>query len=108
MPTTHEDVLHVADTRPALFLGVPIALAVPLGMAAILVTFLIPGLKSIVWAICLVGPVWAVVRPLCSRDYNAPRVFILWADTAMRDYRSAEWGGATIEPLPHHSGGPRP
>jgi type IV secretion system protein VirB3 len=97
--STEEAMLFVSDTRPALFAGLPHILAVSL--------IILFG-ESIVF----VGPLWAfwviapyfLVRSLVKRDYNAPRVALLWAQSKMRSLDAHIWRGASPSPFPERPG----
>ena len=39
-------------------------------------------------------------RFLVARDYNAVGVAVLWLNTSARGFDSADWGGASVAPLP--------
>jgi type IV secretion system protein VirB3 len=55
-----------------------------------------------------VAPVWVAARFLVARDYNAIGVAVLWLNTSARGFDSADWGGASVAPLPiGHARGPR-
>ena len=95
-----EDALHVAATRPALLLGLPLPLALVLGLGGAEIQVAVHGLKGVAWAVAIVAPLWAVSRFLVAHDYHAVRVFGLWLDTSARAFDAAEWGGASVAPLP--------
>ncbi|SHK53232.1 hypothetical protein SAMN02745194_05098, partial [Roseomonas rosea] len=47
-------------------------------------------------------------RFLVARDYNAVGVAVLWLNTSARGLDTADWGGASVAPLPVGSArGPR-
>lgn len=86
---TEEAMLFVADTRPAMVAGVPHVLAV----------FLIVLFGE---SVVFVGPIWSfwvlvpylVTRALVRKDYNAPRVALLWLQTKALSLDSHIWRGA--------------
>ena len=98
--TTFEEApLFVADTRPAMFFGVPHTMSVLL-----------------IWAfgesIIFVGPVWAfwVLIPwifamqAVRKDYNMPRVLVLWLQTKAMAFDARTWFGASPSPFPLRAG----
>ena len=99
------DPLHVAATRPTLMWGLPLPLALALFVIGAEVQVVLKGLAGVAWALALVAPVWIAARFLVARDYNAVGVAVLWANTSARALDSADWGGASIAPLPISSAG---
>lgn len=93
------DTLYLAATRPALFMGVPLVLAVGFMMLA---GFIIVLLENPLYELVLV-PLWLAARVLVSRDYNAVGVTVLFLRTAGRSVDGAIWGGASVTPLPIRS-----
>lgn len=89
-------VLHVGATRPALLWGVPYVLAI--------VIIQIAGIVGIFhWAGPVVAaPLWFLAAVLVRRDYNAPRVWMLWWNTSARCMDAEIWGGASMAPMPLH------
>jgi type IV secretion system protein VirB3 len=66
------------------------------------------GLTGVAWALALVAPVWIAARFLVARDYNAVGVAVLWINTSARGLDAADWGGASVAPLPVRAAqGPR-
>lgn len=100
MESLHEDPLHVAATRPALMWGLPLPLALLLFVAGAEVQVWFKGLTGVGWALALVAPVWVAGRFLVARDYNAVDVAVLWLNTGARALDAADWGGASVAPLP--------
>jgi type IV secretion system protein VirB3 len=92
--TLTETTLHVAATRPAMVMGLPIDLFAILAMGT---TFV--GIVSMFY-MPLTIPVWWAASLLVRRDYNAPRVFLLWAKGPGFALDSGLWGGASISPFP--------
>ena len=90
------DTLYLAATRPALFMGVPLVLAVGFMMLG---GFIIVLLENPLYELVLV-PLWLAARVLVSRDYNAVGVTLLFLRTAGRSVDGAIWGGASVTPLP--------
>jgi type IV secretion system protein VirB3 len=91
-----ESPLYLAATRPALFFGVPVALAAILVMGAGLVIVI---MKNPLYELVMV-PLWMGARILVEKDYNAIGVTLLWLRTAGRAMDSGLWGGATVSPNP--------
>lgn len=94
------DPLHVAATRPALMWGLPLPLALALLVIGAEVQVVFKGLAGVAWALALTAPVWIAARFLVARDYNAVGVAMLWINTSARALDSADWGGASVTPLP--------
>jgi type IV secretion system protein VirB3 len=97
------DTLYLAATRPALFMGVPLIVAVAFMMLG---GFIIVLLENPLYELTLI-PLWLAARVLVARDYNAVGVAVLFLRTAGRAVDSAKWGGASVAPLPirtHHRG----
>ncbi len=89
-------VLHLGATRPALVYGVPYVLAI--------VIIQVAGIIGVLhWAGPVVGiPLWFLAAVLVRRDYNAPRVWMLWWNTSARCMDADIWGGSSAAPLPLH------
>jgi type IV secretion system protein VirB3 len=98
-----EDPLHVAATRPALLWGLPLPLALVLFVGGAEVQVAVHGLTGVAWALALAVPLWVAARFLVARDYNAINVAVLWLNTSARGFDSADWGGASLAPLPIRS-----
>ena len=77
MSERQRDPLFVAATRPALFLGLPIEMAV----AIIMIGAMIVIFGHNPFYLTLVLPLWFGARWLVRYDYNAPRVAWLWFRT---------------------------
>lgn len=89
-----ETTLHIAATRPAMMMGMPMDLCVALAMAT---TFI--GIASMFYMPLMI-PIWWAAALLVRRDYNAPRVFLLWAKGPGFALDSGLWGGSSISPFP--------
>lgn len=100
MEPLQEDPLHVAATRPAMMWGLPLPLALGLFVIAAEVQVVFKGLTGVAWALALVAPVWVAARFLVARDYNAVGVAVLWLNTSARGFDTADWGGASVAPMP--------
>jgi type IV secretion system protein VirB3 len=90
------DTLYLAATRPALFMGVPLIVAVVFMMSG---GFIIVLLENPLYELVLI-PLWLAARVLVARDYNAVGVAVLFLRTAGRGVDSVRWGGASVAPLP--------
>jgi type IV secretion system protein VirB3 len=90
------DTLYLAATRPAMFLGVPLALGAILMMLA---GFIVVLVKNPLY-LGIMLPLWFAARELVSRDYNAVGVVLLYLRTAGRSLDSKPWGGASVAPFP--------
>jgi type IV secretion system protein VirB3 len=91
-----ENQLYLAATRPALFMGVPVALAGILVMGA---GFVIVIAQNLLYEL-IMAPLWMGARILVQRDYNAISVTLLWLRTAARGVDGALWGGSSVSPNP--------
>jgi type IV secretion system protein VirB3 len=88
--------------------GLPLPLALVLFVIGAEVQVVFQGLTGVAWALALVAPVWISARFLVARDYNAVGVAVLWLNTGARGLDNADWGGASVAPLPVRSArGPR-
>ncbi len=96
MEPLQTDTLYLAATRPALFMGVPLALGAVLLM---LTGLLVVLLKNPLYLILML-PLSFSARELVARDYNAVGVTLLFLRTAGRSVDSDKWGGASVTPLP--------
>lgn len=96
MEPLEADTLYLAATRPAMFMGVPLALGAILLMLA---GFIVVLLKNPLYLLVMV-PLWFAARELVARDYNAVGVVLLYLRTAGRSVDSNQWGGASVTPLP--------
>jgi type IV secretion system protein VirB3 len=91
-----EDVLFLACTRPAMFLGVPME-AMGINIILTAITFL--GGHSLLYL--LIAPALHLVfQAICKSDHNAFRVLWLYVETKGRSRNGAIWGGSSATPLP--------
>jgi type IV secretion system protein VirB3 len=90
------DTLYLAATRPAMFMGVPLALVTLFLMLTGLIVVL---LKNPLYIVIIV-PLWLATRELVARDYNAAGVVMLYLRTAGRSVDGRKWGGASVSPNP--------
>ena len=96
MEPLQTDTLYLAATRPALFMGVPLAL----GAVLLMLTGLLVVLLKNPFYLILMLPLYFAARELVARDYNAVGVALLFLRTAGRSVDSDKWGGASVTPLP--------
>lgn len=96
MEPLETDTLYLAATRPALFMGVPLVVAVGFMMLG---GFVIVLLENPFYELMLI-PLWLGARVLVARDYNAVGVTLLYLRSAGRAVDSHRWGGASVAPLP--------
>ncbi|MGE4482939.1 type IV secretion system protein VirB3 [Acidocella sp.] len=99
MEPLEANTLYLAATRPALFMGVPLALA---AMLLMLAGFIVVLLKNPLYLAIMI-PLWFGARELVARDYNAVGVVLLYLRTAGRSVDSHKWGGASASPYPIRS-----
>ena len=90
------DTLYLAATRPAMFMGVPLAVGALLMMLCGLIVVI---MKNPLYLGVMV-PLWFGARELVARDYNAVGVVLLYLRTAGRSVDNHLWGGASISPFP--------
>lgn len=91
-----ENILYIAATRPALFLGVPLVMA---GFLLMLAGFVIVLLHNPLYELVM-APLWFGARFVVARDYNGMNVALLWLRTAARSVDGSLWGGASVSPNP--------
>ncbi len=96
MEPLQTDTLYLAATRPAMFMGVPLALGAIFMMLA---GFIVVLLKNPLYLVIII-PIWFAARELVSRDYNAVGVVLLYLRTAGLSVDSRHWGGASVTPMP--------
>lgn len=91
-----EDVLFLACTRPAMFLGVPME---AMGINIILTAIAFLGGHSLLYL--LIAPALHVVfQAICKSDHNAFRILWLYVETKGRSRNGGLWGGSSATPLP--------
>jgi type IV secretion system protein VirB3 len=96
MEPLQTDTLYLAATRPAMFMGVPLALG---AIFLMLTGFIVVLFKNPLYLVVMV-PLWFAARELVARDYNAVGVVLLYLRTAGRSVDSDKWGGVSVTPLP--------
>jgi type IV secretion system protein VirB3 len=90
------DVLHVAATRPAMFMGLPFTTIVAVGVVVLEIETAL-GLKmALVLGIPLVLTAYLIVR----HDYNAPNIWYLWSITRLPMWDDWHWGGTCATSFP--------
>jgi type IV secretion system protein VirB3 len=90
------DTLYLAATRPAMFMGVPLAVGALLIMLGGLVV-VVMGNPLYLGAMV---PLWFAARAVVSRDYNAVGVVLIFLRTSGRSVDNHLWGGASVSPFP--------
>ena len=96
MEPLETDTLYLAATRPAMFMGVPLAVGAMLMMLCGLIVVI---MKNPLY-LGVMLPLWFGARELVARDYNAVGVVLLYLRTAGRSVDNHMWGGASISPIP--------
>jgi type IV secretion system protein VirB3 len=96
MEPLETDTLYLAATRPAMFMGVPLAV----GAIFLVLTGLIVVILKNPLYLMMTLPLWFAARELVARDYNAAGVALLYLRTAGRSVDGARWGGASVSPNP--------
>jgi type IV secretion system protein VirB3 len=96
MEPLETDTLYLAATRPAMFMGVPLAVGALLMMLGGLVVVI---MRNPFYLGAMV-PLWFAARALVSRDYNAVGVALLFLRTSGRSVDNHVWGGASVSPFP--------
>lgn len=96
MEPLETDTLYLAATRPAMFMGVPLAVGALLLMLCGLIVVL---LKNPLY-LGVMLPLWFAARELVSRDYNAVGVMLLYLRTSGRSVDNHQWGGSSVAPFP--------
>jgi type IV secretion system protein VirB3 len=91
--------LFVADTRPAMFFGVPHVAAVVL-IAAFGESIVFVGP---IYALWVFAP-WCAMRIAVRQDYNAPRILVLWLMTKAISFDAFTWYGSSPSPFPVRPG----
>jgi type IV secretion system protein VirB3 len=91
--------LFVADTRPAMFFGVPHVAAVLL-IAAFGESIIFVGP---IYAFWIIVP-WCAMRIAVRQDYNAPRILVLWMMTKALSFDAFTWHGSSRSPFPVRTG----
>jgi type IV secretion system protein VirB3 len=95
-----EDTLHIGATRPAMFWGLPMPLAVVLLAAAYLIQTTVTSWQGALWAGAFLVPTWLAARLAVSRSPYGISVLAAWVFASGTLMDRATWGGASRAPLP--------
>ena len=98
-----EDTLHVGATRPVIFLGLPMPLAVSLAVLGYAIQTNITGLEGLAWATAIVVPVGVAGYFAIENDPFGIDVWFAWLRTCLLLRDKARWGGPSCSPLPMKS-----
>jgi type IV secretory pathway VirB3-like protein len=89
------DTLSVGATRPAMLKGVPFAFIPIIFFGPVIVVFLT---WNPAWLLLMV-PLTILARALVARDYNMPRVLLLWLLSGAAFADRSAWGGDSPDVL---------
>jgi type IV secretory pathway VirB3-like protein len=89
------DALSVGATRPAMLKGVPFAFIPFIFFGPVIVVFLS---WNPAWLLLMI-PLTILARALVARDYNMPRVLLLWMLSGAAFADRSEWGGDSPDVL---------
>ncbi len=95
-----EDTLHVGATRPIMFLGLPMQVAICILMVGYFIQTTITGLSGILWAAVFIGPCWIFCAVSVSQDPYGLSVAFSWYQTCFLCSDKKVWGGVSCSPLP--------
>ncbi len=95
-----EDTLHAGATRPVMFLGIPIQLAVGLGLLAYAIQINVTGWKGVLWGLSIAGPAWLFCAIAVAHDPYGMSVAFSWVRTCLLSRDRKKWGGMSLSPLP--------
>jgi type IV secretory pathway VirB3-like protein len=95
-----EDTLHVGATRPAMFLGLPMPLAVGLAVLGYAIQVNVTGLEGVGWALAIVGPMGVCSYFAIEHDPYGINVWLAWLRTCLLMRDKSTWGGPSCSPLP--------
>lgn len=99
-PEEREDTLHVGGTRPAMFWGLPIVLAVAIIVAGYEIQAAFGTLQGIAYALAFCLPVWVFARWSIGHDLYGIGVLVTWVRLLGLAFDRATWGGGSRSPLP--------
>lgn len=105
MPARETDVLFLACTRPAMFVGIPIqafgVLIVVCGEVFVLSGLATHSVWRLFWCAALSLASYGVCRVLTAIDHNIFGILFLWITTKGRASRNVPyWGGSSASPSP--------
>ena len=89
------DPLSVGATRPAMLKGVPFAFVPFIFFGPVIVVFVS---WNPAWLLLMV-PMTILARALVARDYNMPRVLLLWLLSGAAFADRSRWGGDSLDVL---------
>jgi type IV secretory pathway VirB3-like protein len=92
--------LHIGATRPAMFWGLPMPLAVALMATAYVIQTMVTSWQGVLWAGAIVGPLWLGARLAVSRSPYGINVLAGWLFASGTIMDRGTWGGASRSPLP--------
>lgn len=95
-----EDVLHVGGTRPAMFWGLPIVLAVAIVVAGYEIQAAFGNLQGIAWAAVFCVPTWIAARWRIGHDIYGINVLVACLRLLGLAFDRSTWGGGSRSPLP--------
>ena len=99
-----EDTLHVGATRPVMFLGLPMPLAVCLMVLAYMIQTNLTGWYGVSWAVAVVGPCWGVAPTSpSSHDPYGTNVWLAWPRTCVLLLRQGPPGAVPRAALCRHA-----
>ena len=105
MTAREHDVLFLACTRPAMFVGIPIqafgVLIIVCGEVFVLSGLATHSVWRLFWCAALSLASYGVCRVLTAIDHNIFGILFLWITTKGRASRNASyWGGSSATPSP--------
>jgi type IV secretion system protein VirB3 len=105
MQTWEPDMLFLACTRPAMFVGIPIqafgVLIIGCGEVFVLSGLATHSVWRLVWCATLSLASYGICRMLTAIDHNIFGILFLWLTTKGRASRNAVfWGGSSASPSP--------
>ena len=95
-----EDTLHTGATKPVMFMGLPMPLAVGLGVVGYMIQTNVTGLEGIAWALAVVVPLGIGSYYAIEHDPYGINVWLAWIRTCVLLRGKQTWGGPTFCPLP--------
>jgi type IV secretory pathway VirB3-like protein len=95
-----EDTLHLGGTRPAMFGGLPIILAVAIAVAGYEIQAAFGNLQGIAWALAICTPLWFAARWAIGHDLYGINVIVAATRLYGLSFDRETWGGGSRHPLP--------